>query len=197
MRPPGRSRIGCVKEAKGWVEEKTTRPREKPNRGTSVALLSATGPILRHTRGMGGHVMRTSLAATVGSTLLAVALTAGLAGAQSGTATDTTKDSSAPSTQTDQSSQQPAQPSQPGQPSQSSPAQVAPGSNQSNSTTDVRSESRTTERVVDTERTRILGMDPTLAVLVGAVLLIVVILAIVAMSRRQTTEPGQPTRRAL
>jgi len=114
MRPPGRSRIGCVKEAKGWVEEKTTRPREKPNRGTSVALLSATGPILRHTRGMGGHVMRTSLAATVGSTLLAVALTAGLAGAQSGTATDTTKDSSAPSTQTDQSSQQPAQPSQPG-----------------------------------------------------------------------------------
>jgi cobalamin biosynthesis Mg chelatase CobN len=128
--------------------------------------------------------------------LLAVALTAGLAGAQSGTATDTTKDSSAPSTQTDQSSSQPAQP-QPGQSSQSSPAQVAPGSNQSNSTTDVRSESRTTERVVETERTRILGMDPTMAVLVGAVLLIVVILAIVAMSRRQAPAAGEPTRRAL
>jgi cobalamin biosynthesis Mg chelatase CobN len=128
--------------------------------------------------------------------LLAVALTAGLAGAQSGTATDTTKDSSAPSTQTDQSSSQPAQP-QPGQSSQSSPAQVAPGSNQSNSTTDVRNESRTTERVVETERTRILGMDPTMAVLVGAVLLIVVILAIVAMSRRQAPAPGEPTRRAL
>jgi cobalamin biosynthesis Mg chelatase CobN len=146
--------------------------------------------------------MRTSLAATVGSTLLAVALTAGLAVAQSGTATDTTKDSSAPSTKTDQSTQstqpsQPVQPSQPAQPSQSSPAQVAPGSNQSNSSTDVRSESRTTERVVDTERTRILGMDSTLAVLVGAVLLIVVILAIVAMSRKQTTEPAEPTRRAL
>jgi cobalamin biosynthesis Mg chelatase CobN len=141
--------------------------------------------------------MRTSLAATVGSTLLALALTAGLAGAQSGTATDTTKDSSAPSTQTDQSSSQPAQPSQPGQPSQSSPAQVAPGSTQSNSTTDVRSESKTTERVVDTERTRVLGMDSTMAVLVGAVLLIVVILAIVAMSRRQAPAPGEPTRRAL
>jgi cobalamin biosynthesis Mg chelatase CobN len=128
--------------------------------------------------------------------LLAVALTAGLAGAQSGTATDTTKDSSAPSTQTDQSSSQPAQP-QPGQSSQSSPAQVAPGSNQSNSTSDVRSESRTTERVVETERTRILGMDPTMAVLVGAVLLIVVILAIVAMSRRQAPAAGEPTRRAL
>jgi hypothetical protein len=61
----------------------------------------------------------------------------------------------------------------------------------------VRSESRTTERVVDTERTRILGMDPTMGVLVGAVLLIVVILAIVAMSRRQTPAPGEPTRRAL
>jgi cobalamin biosynthesis Mg chelatase CobN len=141
--------------------------------------------------------MRTSLAATVGSTLLAVALTAGLAGAQSGTATDTTKDSSAPSTQTDQSSSQPTQPSQPGQPSQSSPVQVAPGSTQSNSTTDVRSESKTTERVVETERTRVLGMDPTMAVLVGAILLIVVILAIVAMSRRQTPAPGEPTRRAL
>ena len=131
--------------------------------------------------------------------MLAVALTAGVAGAQSGTATDTTKDSSAPATQTDQSSSQSAQPAQPqpGQSSQSSPAQVAPGSNQSNSTTDVRNESRTTERVVETERTRILGMDPTMAVLVGAVLLIVVILAIVAMSRRQAPAPGEPTRRAL
>ena len=76
-------------------------------------------------------------------------------------------------------------------------AQVAPGSNQSNSTTDVRSESKTTERVVETERTRVLGMDPTMAVLVGAILLIVVILAIVAMSRRQAPAPGEPTRRAL
>jgi hypothetical protein len=141
--------------------------------------------------------MRTSFAAAVGSTLLAVALTAGMAGAQSGTATDTPKDSSTPSTQMDQSSQ-PAQPSQPAQSSQpSGPAQVAPGSNQTNSTTDVRSESRTTERVVDTERTRILGIDSTVAVMVGAVLLIVVILAIVAMSRKQTTTEGEPTRRAL
>ena len=48
-----------------------------------------------------------------------------------------------------------------------------------------------------TERTRVLGMDPTMAVLVGAILLIVVILAIVAMSRRQAPAPGEPTRRAL
>jgi hypothetical protein len=61
----------------------------------------------------------------------------------------------------------------------------------------VRSESRTTERVVDTERTRILGVDSTVAVRVGAVLLVVVILAIVAMSRKQSTTDVEPTRRAL
>jgi len=181
-------------EAKGPLRGKGDSPYEKIRcRGTPVAVLSyrALTRNFATLKETWRHVMmRTSLAATVGSTLLAVALTAGLAGAQSGTATDTTKDSSAPSTQTDQSSQ-PAQPVQP-QPGQ--PSQVAPGSNQSNSTTDVRSESRTTERVVET---RFLGMDPTMALIVGAVLLVVVILAIVAMSRKQAPAPGESTRRAL
>ena len=140
--------------------------------------------------------MRTSLATVFGTTLLAVALTAGLAGAQSGTTTTAPKDSSAPpsapSTQPDQSSQ-PAQPAQPPVPSQ-----MSPSSSQSSSSTDVRNESRTTERVVEVERTKVLGMDPTVATIIGAVLLIVVILAIVAMSRKQTTTTNvEPTRRSL
>ena len=62
----------------------------------------------------------------------------------------------------------------------------------------MRSESRTTERVVDVERTKVLGMDPTAATIVGAVLLVIVILAIVAMSRKQTTTTTvDPTRRTL
>src|SRR5262249_42322084 len=156
-----------------------------PN-GSSLTTMPATGR----------HEMRTSLATVFGTTLLAVALTAGLAGAQSGTTTDTQKDSSAPSsspsTQPDKSSQ-PAQPAQP-----PAPSQMSPSSGQSSSSTDVRNESRTTERVVETERTKVLGMDPTVATIVGAVPRLIVILAIAAMSRKQTPPTtGARSRRSL
>src|SRR5215471_8169007 len=100
--------------------------------------------------------------------------------------------SSAPSTQPDRSSQ-PAQPAQP-----PAPSQMSPSSGQSSSSTDVRNESRTTERVVETERTKVLGLDPTVATIVGAVLLVIVILAIVVLSSETTTTTTvDPTRRTL
>jgi hypothetical protein len=73
---------------------------------------------------------------------------------------------------------------------------MAPESKQSDSRTDVRSESRTTEKVVETERARILGMDPMVALIVGAVLFVIVIMAIVAMSRKTSTTSVETTRRS-
>jgi len=57
---------------------------------------------------------------------------------------------------------------------------------QSDTRSDFRSESRS-EKVVETERTKMLGMDPMVAMIVGAVLFIVVIMAIVAMSKKSST----------
>src|ERR1700682_2377753 len=108
-----------------------------------------------------------SLTAVLGSMLLAITLTAGMAVAQSGSA-DSPKDSTSQPAQPQQPSQ-PAQSSQPDQ--QSAPAQAAPDmkQSQSDSRTDVRSESRT-ERIVETERTKLFGMDPMVGMIVGAVL---------------------------
>jgi preprotein translocase subunit SecG len=119
-----------------------------------------------------------SLTAVFGSFLLALTLTAGMAVAQSGSA-DSPKDSSS----------QPAQQTQPDQSQPSAPGQAAPDMKQpqqSDTRSDFRSESRS-EKVVETERTKMLGMDPTVAMIVGAVLFIVVIMAIVAMSKRSST----------
>ncbi len=126
-----------------------------------------------------------SLTAVFGSFLLALTLTAGMAVAQSGSA-DSPKDSSS----------QPAQQTQPDQ-SQSSAGQAAPDMKQPQSDTrsDFRSESRS-ERIVETERTKMLGMDPMVAMIVGAVLFIVVIMAIVAMSKRSSTTSVE-TRRTI
>ena len=120
-----------------------------------------------------------SLTAVFGSFLLALTLTAGMAVAQSGSA-DSPKDSSS----------QPAQQTQPDQSQPSAPGQAAPDMkqpSQSDTRSDFRSESRSSEKVVETERTKMLGMDPTVAMIVGAVLFIVVIMAIVAMSKRSST----------
>jgi preprotein translocase subunit SecG len=120
-----------------------------------------------------------SLTAVFGSFLLALTLTAGMAVAQSGSA-DSPKDSSS----------QPAQQSQPDQSQPSAPGQAAPDMkqpSQSDTRSDFRSESRSSEKVVETERTKMLGMDPMVAMIVGAVLFIVVIMAIVAMSKRSST----------
>ncbi len=128
-------------------------------------------------------MMRNAKAVTAvfGSMLLVVALMAGSAVAQS-QSTDSTKDQTsqpAQSSQQGQSSQQPSQPA--------APPQAAPDTGQqSGSRTDMRSETRS-ERIVETERTKFLGLDPMFALIVGAVLFIVVVLSIVAMTRKTST----------
>jgi len=131
------------------------------------------------------------MTAVFGSMLLVGALMAGAAGAQS--SPDTNKD--ATSQQQGQSQQgQQGQQAQPAQPNP--PAQVAPGSeSKSESRTDYRSDTRS-ERVVETERGKILGMDPTFAMIVGAVLFIVIVMAMVAMSRKSSNTTVE-TRRTM
>ena len=122
------------------------------------------------------------MTAVFGSMLLAGALMTGAASAQS----------SSPDTPKDFTSQQGQ--SQQGQPAQ--PAQVAPGSeSKSESRTDYRSDTRS-ERIVETERGKFLGMDPTLAMIVGAVLFIVIVMAMVAMSRKSSNTTVE-TRRTI
>jgi hypothetical protein len=129
------------------------------------------------------------MTAIFGSMLLAGALMAGTAGAQS-SSTDTTKDSTSQPGQSQQGQQ--AQPAPP-----TPPAQVAPGSEskQSESRTDYRSDTRS-ERIVETERSKFLGMDPTLAMIIGAVLFIVIVMAMVAMSRKSSNTTVE-TRRTI
>jgi len=126
------------------------------------------------------------MTAVFGSMLLVGALMAGAAGAQSSNP-DTPKDS----TSQQQGQGQQAQPAQP-----NPPAQVAPGSeSKSESRTDYRSDTRS-ERIVETERGKFLGMDPTFAMVVGAVLFIVIVMAMVAMSRKSSNTTVE-TRRTM
>ncbi len=123
-----------------------------------------------------------AVTAVFGSMLLAITLTAGMAVAQSGAA-DSTKDST---------TSQPAQPSQPDQSSQpAAPSEMK----QSDSRTDVRSDSRSEKVIVETERTKFLGLDPMVAMVVGAVLFVIVIMAIVSMSRKSSSTSVETTRR--
>ena len=126
-----------------------------------------------------------AVTAVFGSMLLAITLTAGMAVAQSGAA-DSTKDST---------TSQPAQPSQPDQSSQSSQPAAPSEMKQSDSRTDVRSDSRSEKVIVETERTRFLGLDPMVAMIVGAVLFVIVIMAIVSMSRKSSSTSVETTRR--
>jgi hypothetical protein len=122
-----------------------------------------------------------AVTAVFGSMLLAITLTAGMAVAQSGAA-DSTKDST---------TSQPAQSSQPDQSQSSQPA--APSEmKQSDSRTDV---SRSEKVIVETERTKFLGLDPMVAMIVGAVLFVIVIMAIVSMSRKSSSTSVETTRR--
>ncbi len=123
-----------------------------------------------------------AVTAVFGSMLLAITLTAGMAVAQSGAA-DSTKDST---------TSQPAQPSQPDQSSQSSQPAAPSEMKQSDSRTDV---SRSEKVIVETERTKFLGLDPMVAMIVGAVLFVVVIMAIVSMSRKSSSSSVETTRR--
>jgi preprotein translocase subunit SecG len=130
------------------------------------------------------------MTAILGSMLLTGALLAGTAGGQS-SSPDTTKDSTSQPAQQGQQGQQ-GQPAQP-----TPPAQVAPGSEskQSDTKTDYRSDTRT-ERIVETQRTSFFGMDPTMAVIIGAVLFIIIVLAMVAMTRKSSTTTVE-TRRTI
>ena len=123
-----------------------------------------------------------AVTAVFGSMLLAITLTAGMAVAQSGAA-DSTKDST---------TSQPAQPSQPDQSSQSSQPAAPSEMKQSDTRTDV---SRSEKVIVETERTKFLGVDPMVAMIVGAVLFIIVIMAIVSMSRKSSSTSVETTRR--
>ena len=52
------------------------------------------------------------------------------------------------------------------------------------------------ERIVETDRSKFLGMDPTLAMIVGAVLFVVIVMAMVAMSRK-SSDTRVETRRTM
>ena len=65
------------------------------------------------------------------------------------------------------------------------PQQPAPGS----TVIDRQVETRTVER----EPARILGVDPVIALIIGAVVLVVIILGMVAMSRREEEHPHRHT----
>ena len=82
----------------------------------------------------------------------------------------------------DSGGSQPAQ-SQPPQP-QAPQLQQAPPTN---TQTEVRTEK--SERIVEREPGKFLGVDPTVALLLGAALLIVIVFALVAMSRRRDEVP--------
>jgi len=68
---------------------------------------------------------------------------------------------------------------------------------QSDSRTDVRSDSRSEKVIVETERTKFLGLDPMVAMIVGAVLFVIVIMAIVSMSRKSSSTSVETTRRTI
>jgi hypothetical protein len=87
----------------------------------------------------------------------------------------------------DSGGSQPAQ-SQPPQP-QAPQLQQAPPANTQNDTRTEKS-----ERVVEREPGTLLGVDPTIAVILGASLLIVIGFAVVAMSRRRDQAPHTHTR---
>ena len=119
------------------------------------------------------------MTAVFGGMLLVGALMAGAAGAQS--SSTETKDATTSQQQSQSEQGQQAQPAQPNQPAQ------APGAeSKSESRSDYRSDTRT-DRTVETERGKILGIDPTMAAIIGAVLFIVIIMAMVAMNRKSST----------
>ncbi len=139
------------------------------------------------------------MTAAFGSTLLLIALVVGGVGAKT-LAPDSTKNATPPPSEQTQPAQsgQPNQPSTPAQPNQpSAPAQGAPATDtkSSDSRTDYRSDTRS-ERIVETDRTKFLGIDPTLAMIIGAVVPVVIVLAMVSMTRKNSSTTVE-TRRTL
>ena len=124
--------------------------------------------------------------------LLVVAGIAIDAGAQAPAATPETKQSApesppsqpAPSTQGEDKGS-PAAPPTGARTDQ--PQQTAPGSTVIERQVETRSER------IEREPARILGVDPVIALVVGAVVLVVIILGMVAMSRREEDHPHRHT----
>ena len=107
-------------------------------------------------------------------TLLLIGGSAVDAGAQQPSAPATPAAPADPKPQAPDSSSAP----QPAQPSAPQMQQAPP----TNTQTETRTE---TERIVEREPGKFLGVDPTVAMLLGAALLIVIVFALVAMSRRR------------
>jgi Protein of unknown function (DUF1180) len=93
---------------------------------------------------------------------------------------------SAPAAPTETKPQAPDSGAQPATPPAGSESQSQQSTPQSNPSTNTQIETRTekSERVVEREPGKFLGVDPTVAMVIGAVLLIVIVVGMVAMSRR-------------
>ena len=111
------------------------------------------------------------------SVLLLLGMAAEIGAQQPPAPADATKTDSAPATPSGEDKSAPAPPAPPA--AQSPGAQTSPPS----VTIDRQVETRT-ERV-EREPARFLGLDPTIAAILGAVLVVVVVLGLVAMSRRE------------
>lgn len=93
---------------------------------------------------------------------------------------------SAPAAPAETKPQAPDTSAQPSAPPSGSDGQSQQSQPQSNPSTNTQIETRTekSERIVEREPGKFLGVDPTVAMVIGAVLLIVIVVSIVAMSRR-------------
>jgi hypothetical protein len=101
-----------------------------------------------------------------------------------GLAMDVSAQQSAPpaapaETKPDSGATQPSSPSQATPPSGQMQQQQPPSSN-----TQIESRTERSTTVVEREGSKIFGVDPTLAMIIGAVLLVVIVIGLVAMSRR-------------
>lgn len=101
-----------------------------------------------------------------------------------GLATDVSAQQSAPpaaptETKPDSGTTQPSPPSQAPPPSGGQMQQQPPSSN-----TQIESRTERSTTVVEREGSKIFGVEPTVAMIIGAVLLVVIVIALVAMSRR-------------
>jgi len=103
-------------------------------------------------------------------------------------APDTTPSQPAPSAQDRSSSDDKASPNGPAPAARTEQPQTQPGP----SVIERQTETTRTERV-EREPARFLGMDPVIALIVGAVVLVVIVLGMVAMSRREDDHPHRHT----
>ncbi len=120
------------------------------------------------------------------SLLLLVGMAAQVSAQQPASPADTIKTESAPAKTDSAPAKTESAPAQPGGADKNSPtppAAQSPGQQSQPKIIERQVETRT-ERV-ERQPARILGMDPTVAAVIGAALLVVIVLGLVAMSRRE------------